>query len=112
MTPLRQTMLEEMKLSGLSAGTQKAYLNVVIKLSQHYNRSPAQLSEQEVRRYLLACRDNNMARGTFKGLHFGLQFLYENVLNKNWPLFVKKRYVNLHKNVCPPSYPMLMFSPC
>ena len=40
MTTLREKMKQEMTLRGLSTGTQKQYLRAVIKLNNHYNRSP------------------------------------------------------------------------
>src|SRR6516225_8958094 len=67
-----------MKLAGLSAKTQEVYLQAVIALVKRYgNRSPDQLTEEEVRRYLLEVRERN-ARGTFKARHYGIQFFYRN----------------------------------
>ena len=45
MTPLRQRMLEDMQLRGLSARTQEAYARAVWQLAQYYHRSPAQLGD-------------------------------------------------------------------
>jgi len=112
MTPLRKKMLEEMKLSGLAKGTQVAYIGAIKGIAKYYKQSPDTLTEQEVRSYLLQLRDSNIARGTFKIVHFGLQFLYENVLNKNWPLFVKKRFACLSKNVFLKFFPTLKFLSC
>jgi hypothetical protein len=53
MSPLRQRMLEDMQLRGLSARTQEAYARAVWQLSEHYHRSPAQLSDEELRQYFL-----------------------------------------------------------
>ena len=53
MTPLRERMIEDMTLAGLAAGTQAVYIQAVRRLAAHYRRSPDQLSEEEVRRYLL-----------------------------------------------------------
>jgi hypothetical protein len=58
MTPLRRRMIEEMKLAGLAAKTQEVYLQAVSALVKHYgNRSPEDLGEEEVRRYLLDVRE-------------------------------------------------------
>jgi Phage integrase, N-terminal SAM-like domain len=43
-SPLRQRMLEDMQLRGLSARTQAAYTRAVWQLAKHYHLSPAQLS--------------------------------------------------------------------
>ena len=57
MTPLRVRMTEDMTLAGLAAGTQANYLQAVRRLAAHYRRAPDQLSEEEVRAYLLGLRD-------------------------------------------------------
>src|SRR5262249_30513008 len=90
MSPLRTRMIEDMQLAGLSAKTQEVYLQAVTALVKHYgNRSPARLTEEEVRCYLLAVRQRN-ARGTFKTCHYGIQFFYRNTLGKDWALFKKR----------------------
>ena len=77
MTQLRRRMIEDMTLAGLAASTQAVYLQGVRRLAAHYRRSPDQLSEAEVRSYLLHLRDQRgVARGTFKPHHGGIQFLF------------------------------------
>jgi hypothetical protein len=66
MSPQRQRMIEAMILAGLSEGTQAAYLRAVWQLAKHYRRAPDQLSEEEVRAYLLDLRQRGVARGTFE----------------------------------------------
>src|SRR5215831_1868506 len=89
MSALRTRMIEDMQLAGLSAKTQEVYLQAVTALVKHYgNRSPDQLTEEEVRCYVLAVRQRN-ARGTFKTCHYGIQFFYRNTLGKDWALFKK-----------------------
>ena len=66
MSPLRMRMIEDMKLAGLSPGTQATYIDAVGKLAAYYRRSPDQLSEEEVRAYILHLRERGAARGTFK----------------------------------------------
>jgi len=53
MSPLRQRMVEDMQLRGLSARTQEAYARAVWQLGQHYHRSPAQLSDEDLRHYFV-----------------------------------------------------------
>jgi len=76
MTPLRLQMIEDMKSAGLAAGTQAVYIDAVRRLAAQYRRSPDQLSEAEVRGYLLGLRERGVALGTFKSYHGGIQFLY------------------------------------
>src|SRR5437016_3569855 len=53
MTQLRQQMIEDMQLSGLSASTQELYSAAVAQLAKHFHRSPDLLSEQDLRQYFL-----------------------------------------------------------
>lgn len=101
MSPLRRRMIEDMKLAGLSATTHTIYINAVRGLAAHYRRSPDQLSEEEVRAYLLGMRERGAARGTFKANHYGIQFLYRSTLNFDWALFSKKRSVSPSRSAFP-----------
>jgi hypothetical protein len=91
MTPLRLRMIEDMRTAGLASGTQALYLDAVRNLAAHYCRSPDELSEEEVRAYLLGLRERGVALGTFKTNHGGIQFLYRWTLDRDWPLFGKKK---------------------
>jgi hypothetical protein len=101
MSPLRRRMIEDMKLAGLSAATHAIYINAVRGLAAHYRRSPDELSEEEVRAYLLSMRERGAARGTFKANHYGIQFLYRNTLNRDWVLFSKKRSASPSRSAFP-----------
>jgi site-specific recombinase XerD len=91
MSPLRERFIQDMILAGLSEGTQQAYTQAVYQLAAHYRRSPDQLTEEEVRAYLLGLRERGVARGTFKIAHFALRFLYCHTLGRAWDLFGKKK---------------------
>ena len=49
MTPLRQRMIEDLQLRGLSPKTQDAYVRAVRQLAEHYGKSPDRISEEELR---------------------------------------------------------------
>jgi len=101
MTPLRLRMIEDMKTAGLASGTQALYLAAVRRLAAHYGRSPDQLSEAEVRGWLLGLRERGYALGTFKTNHGGVRFLYRRTLTRNWPLFGEKKGSDLRSSgVC------------
>ena len=53
MTTLREKMKQEMILIGLAESTQQRYVASVAKLQNFYNKSPAKLSIDEVKNYLL-----------------------------------------------------------
>jgi Phage integrase, N-terminal SAM-like domain len=91
MTPLRQRMIEDMRTAGLAPGTQAISIDGVRHLAAHYRRSPDELSEDEVRVYLLGLRERGVALGTFKTNHGGIQLLYRRTLERNWALFGGKK---------------------
>jgi hypothetical protein len=53
MTSLRQRMIEDLQLRGLSARTQEAYVAAIRQLAEHYGKSPNQISDEELRQYFL-----------------------------------------------------------
>ena len=53
MTNLRDKMKQDMVLIGLTERTQKTYLDAIVRLYEHYHQSPAKLSNEEIRNYLL-----------------------------------------------------------
>jgi len=85
MTNLREKMKQEMILRGLSLGTQSLYLRAVIKLNDHYGRSPAKLTEAEVKSFLLqVISSQSYAESTYNIIIHGLKFFYKHVVtNKN-----------------------------
>ncbi|HKZ80861.1 MAG TPA: site-specific integrase [Pyrinomonadaceae bacterium] len=86
MTPLRQRMLEDMQLRGLSARTQEAYARAVWQLAQHYRRSPEQLGNEELRQYFLyLTNEKKIARPTATIALCGIKFFYEQTLKQPWP---------------------------
>ncbi|MBV9725821.1 MAG: phage integrase N-terminal SAM-like domain-containing protein, partial [Gammaproteobacteria bacterium] len=70
---------------------QRIYTTAVRQLAAHYKRSPDQLTEQQVRSYLLELRERGAARGTFKTSQYGLRFFFRNTLRRNWGLFGEKK---------------------
>ena len=52
MSELRDRMVRDMTVRGLSPSTHEAYLRAVVGLATHYHRSPAALTNDEVQTYL------------------------------------------------------------
>ena len=103
---------EDVKLAGLSPGTQATYIDAVRKLAAHYRRSPDQLSEEEVRAYILNLREGGAARGTFKANYYGIQYLYRYTVNRDWALFTKKTFVCRNRSGYPTHSPTPRFAGC
>ena len=86
MTPLRKKMVEDMVLRGLKETTQASYLRAVRQLAAYYNRSPDQVSEEELRQYLLYLRqEKKLSRNSCLVAINGLKFFYKYTLQQAWP---------------------------
>jgi site-specific recombinase XerD len=84
MTPLRQRMLEDMRMRNLAANTQEAYVRVVAQFALHHNKSPDLLGSEEVRAFLLhLVRDRRVAPSTFNQARCALRFFYQVTLGRD-----------------------------
>lgn len=98
MTALRQKMIEDMQLRGLSARTQETYVRVVRQLAEYYRKPPDQLSQEELRQYFLHLKnDKHASRSTCTQALSGLKFLYEQTLQRDWPILDFIRPAPEHK---------------
>src|SRR5947199_173776 len=89
MSPLRQRMIDDMQLRGLSARTQETYVTAVRQLSKHYRRSPDRISEEELRQYFLyLANEKKVARATATITLCAVRFLYEQTLHRPGRHFV------------------------
>ena len=64
MTPLRQRYIEDLRLKNFSPKTIKVYVHAVAKFARHFGRSPEQLSQEDVRNYLVHLIERGVARST------------------------------------------------
>ncbi len=87
MTALRERMVEDRKIRGFTPGTQDKYLEAIEALAQHYHRPPDQLTQAQIRAYLLyLIETRKLAKSTFR-LHLSaLKFLYRRTLGRSWPV--------------------------
>jgi len=87
MTELRQRMIEDMKLNGLSEGTQRTYLDAIKSLAKHYRISPELLDEQDIRSYFVYLeKEKCLASSTIRLHVYAVKFLYCKTLHRNWPV--------------------------
>jgi integrase/recombinase XerD len=85
MTPLRQRMLEDMQLRGLSARTQECYVAAVRQLAEHFHSSPDRLTEEQLRQYFLyLANEKKVARATATIALCGIRFFFEQTLRREW----------------------------
>lgn len=86
MTPLRQKMIEDMQLRGLAEITQVKYVTAVRQLAEHYGKSPAHITEEELRQYFLYLKNvKKRSRSTCTIALCGIKFFYEQTLKRDWP---------------------------
>jgi len=86
MTPLRQRMIADMQLRGLADRTQQSYLSAVHHLARYYQKSPDQLTDEELRQYFLYLRnEKRLAPSTIHVALNALRFLYAHTVHRPWP---------------------------
>jgi integrase/recombinase XerD len=85
MTPLRQRMLDEMRLRNLSAETQRNYIHHIAGFALRYDISPDRLGLDEVRNHRLYLLDEKiMSPQSVNGFVAAAKFLYTQVLDMPW----------------------------
>lgn len=85
MTKLREKMLEDMQLRGLTQSTQEAYIKNIKLYAMHYNQSPDKLTEDHFRKYILYLQNERRASSsTIIQALCALKFLYRDTLGKDW----------------------------
>ena len=86
MTPLRQRLLDDMRMRNLSPHTQAAYVSTVARFAKHFDRPPDQLGREHIREYLLLLIRRGRAWDTYNQARCALHFFYRVTLGKDWPL--------------------------
>lgn len=85
MTPLRQRLIEDLTLRGYAERTVEAYTRAVVHLARFFGQSPDQLTEEQVRHYLVHLTTvKKVARGTHTIALCGIKFFYQQTLGRKW----------------------------
>ena len=85
MTALRHRMTQDLQLRGYADRTVEAYVGAVAQLAQCHDTSPDQLSEEQVRQYLVHLSTvRKVARSTHTIALCGIKFFYEQTLGHSW----------------------------
>jgi integrase/recombinase XerD len=89
---LRQRMLHDLQLAGLSARTQEAYLRSVRQLADHFHAPPHRLTEPQLRDYFLHLKnDRNFAAASLGVAYSGIKFFYAHTVPRDWPTLKRLR---------------------
>lgn len=85
MTPLRQMMIEEMRLRNLAPSTQALYVSCVAQYARYFGRSPAELGPEHVREYFrFLVESANVGNARRITVACALRFLYHKTLKVEW----------------------------
>src|SRR4030043_221865 len=85
MKRLRDQMLADLQLSGATQRTQESYLREAGNLAKYFNRSPAELGEDELKEYMLyLMKERHLSEGTLRFYVAALKFLYRTTLKREW----------------------------
>lgn len=87
MTPLRQRMIEDMRLAGLAENTRNSYVQAVRTMARFFMRPPDDLSDEDLRRYFLHVTDERkVARRTLGVYLCAIRFLFTRTLGRQLPV--------------------------
>jgi integrase/recombinase XerD len=82
MSELRRRMLADLRIRNYAPATQDMYIRRVRAMAEHFSRSPADLSREEVRDYLRLLSEQGASRSTFAQVVGALRFLYAITLDR------------------------------
>jgi site-specific recombinase XerD len=99
MSKLREQMLVDLQLKGITPRTQKKYLREIGFMADYFDKPLEELGEKEVKDYLVhMLQTRNLSRGTYRCYVAGIKFLYNMTLNR--PEVVEKiRYPKAAKKL-------------
>jgi len=80
MTPLRQRMLEDMRIRNFAVRTLETYISQVSRFAKHFKRSPEKLGAEEIREYQLYLISRKVSWSLFNQAVCALRFLYSKTL--------------------------------
>ena len=85
MIEFKKRMIEDLQLRGLSETTQGMYVRAVRMLSEHYHKSPDQVTEEELRQYFLYLKNIRKYSRTASTIALcGIKFFFQQTLKQDW----------------------------
>jgi len=82
-TPLRQRMLEDMRLRKLAPRTQEAYVRAVLRLARYLRRPPDSATVEDLRNFQLHLVDCGTSPITLNATITGLKFFFDITLDRS-----------------------------
>jgi site-specific recombinase XerD len=87
-SPLRQRMIDDMRMRNFSPSTQRNYIRSVRDFAGYLKRSPDQATAEELRQYLVHLTDNGISPTSYNACLPALKFFFETTLDQ--PEVVRK----------------------
>ena len=81
-SPLRQRMIEDMRMRKFGEKTQLDYVRAVRKFAQYLGRSPDTASVEDLRNYQLYLVDNGTSPASLNSAISGLKFFFNVTLDR------------------------------
>ena len=97
-SPLRQRMLEDMRMRKLEPRTQEAYIRAVRKLSAFLKRPPDTATVEDLRNFQLHLVDTGTSPITLNATLTGLKFFFDTTLGRS-ELMVRMQPVKLPRTI-------------
>jgi hypothetical protein len=97
---VKQQVIEDLQMAGLSRGTQKTYLDIIVRFVKRTRIRPQDATEAQVAEYLRGLIQRGLCQGTIRPVRSALQFIFQNTLRRDWGLF-KKESPPRGASVCP-----------
>lgn len=97
-SPLRQRMLDDMRMRKLSTKTQLGYIRAVKRFAQYLKRSPDTATAEDLRRFQLAAIDQGMSAITLNATITGLKFFFETTLDRP-ELMAKMQHISVPRRL-------------
>jgi integrase/recombinase XerD len=80
MGALREKMIEEMRLRNFSPRTEQSYVSAMVGLVKYYRQSPEQLTQEQIRSYLLHLKERGLSPSSRNVAISGMKFFYHQIL--------------------------------
>src|SRR3984885_5675063 len=83
MTPLRQRMLDDLRIRNYSPSTVRAYIRSIADFAEHFKKSPEKLGPEEIRSYqLFLLNEKRVTLSSYIQAICALRFFYQNTLRR------------------------------
>jgi site-specific recombinase XerD len=73
-------MIDEMRLRNFSPRTEQSYVSAMVGLVKHYRQSPDQLTQEQIRTYLLHLKERGLSPSSRNVAISGMKFFYHQIL--------------------------------